>query len=111
MDLGHEGREAGLYVLELALVLPIALGGEVDNAAGAGELRILDDEHPAWDDFAPRAGLLVLLEVVRIGALELEGDPSAHDANAVHRVDEGFSVAGEDIASSNPQHLCCSRTQ
>src|SRR5687767_13659767 len=55
-------------------------------------------EHATGLHVAPLARGRVLLEVGRVGVLELQRDPAPHDADAVDRVHEGLRVGLEDVS-------------
>ena len=75
LDLGHQGHEAPTLCPRYRLLFFQSLFvGEVDDVAGAGQLCVLHDKHAPRGKLSPLAGLLIELEVIREGLLELEGD-------------------------------------
>ena len=103
-DLAHQRRQARVDVLDAALALPVALGGEVDDEARCGQLAHLVHEHAAGLHLFALAGRLVGLEVLGPGVLELQGDATAHDAHAVDGVDDSVGIVLQDVAAGQFDH-------
>jgi len=59
---------------------------------GVGEKAGFEHEHPTGLHCLSRTGGLVGLEVLWESLLELQRDASAHDADAIDRVDERLGV-------------------
>ena len=71
---------------------------------GAG----VEDEAAPGPNRAPAAGVPIGLVVGREAMPELEGEPPAHDADAVDGIDEGLAAGLEEVASSETDHGRCS---
>ena len=90
--------------LNPAVSPPVALGGKVDDGAGMGEGAGLEDKHGAEPHLTPLASLGVGAEILRKRPLELEGNAAPHHTDAIHCVDKGFGVFGQDVPCGEAKH-------
>lgn len=77
---------------------PVTFGREVEDVR---RTRTPVQIRLAEPNPASLAALPIVLEHVRESVLELEGDALAHDADGVHRVDEGLSRRLEHVADDD----------
>src|SRR5690606_15990106 len=104
VNLGHQGAEPCVYVLQATLATPVALGREANDVTWRRELVGVEHEHPARLHLFTLAGRLVSLEVLRPHILELQGNATAHYTDTVHGVDDGFGVIPQDVAAGKFDH-------
>jgi hypothetical protein len=103
-DVRDQSDKASVDVFDPAVAAPVTLRREVDHPAGGRELAGLDDQHPTRLHLVALARLLIDAEVLGVRALELGGDTSTHDADAVHGVHQRLGVGLQDVASGNLDH-------
>jgi hypothetical protein len=68
----------------------------------------LKDKHPSEFQISTPAGRFIRLEIVGEGLLELQRNPTAHDADGVDRVDERFDISVEKVAAHFLNHTALS---
>lgn len=81
------------------------LEGEVHDESRIGEAPGFISEHFAGDNLAGMADRFVGFADVVKHLFELERDALTHDAGAVHRVHEGFSLGFQDVACGDLNHF------
>ncbi len=96
--------QAGVDVLDPALVPPMALGWEIDNEPRICERSGLIDKHPARLHLLVSACCFVGPEVAGKRPFELEGKSLPHDADAVDRVDQRFGIGLQNIFGHELDH-------
>ena len=101
----HKVSQALLDVVKPRALPPMAFGRKVDDVAGALQLARLPHMHAPDFEFAGLSGPRVVAEHRRIGPLELQRQPLAHDPDGVHGVDEGVDVSIEQVAALQGDHL------
>jgi hypothetical protein len=89
----------------------VDLRGDVDDISRALKLIGVSNEHSARPDFLELASLGVFLVILGIPVLELQGNAAAHDADAVHRIDEGVCRRLKNVATCGLDHGSCPPTQ
>src|SRR5581483_798830 len=99
-----EGQKTSLDVFEPRSRAPMPLGWEVDNEARIRQLSGCEYEHATWPDLLPSTGSGVRLKVLRIRALELQGDSASHVPLAIDGVDQCFGILLKDVSGLKLNH-------
>jgi len=97
-DFFDECAKACLDILHPTFAAPMSLRREVDDEPRICERTGLKDEHSTGLNFVSPTGCGVRFEILGEGFLELERNTAPHDADAVHRIDEGVDFFIENIA-------------
>ncbi len=100
---------------DAASTAPVPLGGKVDDVSGVGQCSGFEHEHPARPNLAAPTSIGIGAEILRKRFLELQGDPSPHDTDAVDRVNQCLGILAKNISCGEADHLMvlvvCPRSQ
>lgn len=71
---------------------------------GLVRVPVCEDKHGAQLHRTPLGSLGVGAEIFRKRLLELERNAASHHDDAIHRIDEGFGVFGQDVTRGEAKH-------